>query len=159
MKIGELAEALGTTVTALRYYEKRGLVHPPRTEGGTRTYGEEEAARFRALLALSAQEVPLDVIAELTTIRSHSASGDAASRAVEETLAGLEQELRERRRQLNALLADITKARKALPACHGCARPPRRSVCASCPDSSPLLRTQVMQLVWDEGQDEERGDE
>jgi len=158
MKIGELAEALGTTVTALRYYEKRGLVHPARTRGGTRTYGEEEAARFRALLALTAQEVPLDVIAELAAIRTRHATGDGASRAVEEGLSGLEQALRERRRQLNALLADIAKARKALPACHGCARPPRRSACAGCPDSRPLLRTRVMQLVWDEERMEERDD-
>ncbi|WGM40327.1 MerR family transcriptional regulator [Caulobacter sp. NIBR1757] len=41
----EAASRLGVSAKALRLYEQRGLVAPPRTEAGWRAYGPEQMAR------------------------------------------------------------------------------------------------------------------
>lgn len=44
--ISVAAELVGTGVQNLRAYERRGLLDPDRTEGGTRLYSEEDLARL-----------------------------------------------------------------------------------------------------------------
>jgi MerR family redox-sensitive transcriptional activator SoxR len=48
MKIGELARRAGLNASALRYYEKVGLLAPPHRTGGQRRYHDE--AVYRVLL-------------------------------------------------------------------------------------------------------------
>lgn len=52
MRIGDAAAAVGATPRALRLYEERGLLHPPRTSSGQRDYGPAEIARLRAIRLL-----------------------------------------------------------------------------------------------------------
>ncbi|MEU6591722.1 MerR family transcriptional regulator [Streptomyces sp. NPDC046881] len=55
MRIGDAAAAAGTTPRALRFYEERGLLPPPRrTATGQRAYGPEEVARVRVVRELLA---------------------------------------------------------------------------------------------------------
>jgi MerR family transcriptional regulator, heat shock protein HspR len=46
------AEPTGAGVQNLRVYERRGLVEPSRTEGGTRRYSEHDLGRIRRVMAL-----------------------------------------------------------------------------------------------------------
>lgn len=50
MKIGEVAERLGTTPRTLRFYDQEGLIRPRRSEKGTRHYGEDDIERLQAIL-------------------------------------------------------------------------------------------------------------
>lgn len=55
MLIGELANAAGATVRALRYYEQQGLLHPGRAANGYREYDETAVglvSNIRLLLSL-----------------------------------------------------------------------------------------------------------
>ncbi|MFJ1967048.1 MerR family transcriptional regulator [Streptomyces sp. NPDC087903] len=55
MRIGDAAAAAGTTPRALRFYEERGLLPPPRrTTTGQREYGPDEVARVRVIRELLA---------------------------------------------------------------------------------------------------------
>ncbi|WP_329120601.1 MerR family transcriptional regulator [Streptomyces sp. NBC_01465] len=55
MRIGDAAAAAGTTPRALRFYEQRGLLPPPRrTASGQREYGEPELSRLRVIRELLA---------------------------------------------------------------------------------------------------------
>ncbi|MFE5086833.1 MerR family transcriptional regulator [Streptomyces mirabilis] len=55
MRIGDVAAAAGTTPRALRFYEERGLLPPPRrTATGQREYGPDEVARVRVVRELLA---------------------------------------------------------------------------------------------------------
>ena len=45
-RIGELAEATGTTATTIRYYEQIGLLPPASRTGGQRRYGDEGVRRL-----------------------------------------------------------------------------------------------------------------
>jgi MerR family transcriptional regulator, heat shock protein HspR len=42
----------GTAVQNLRVYERRGLVEPSRTDGGTRRYSEDDLTRIRRVIGL-----------------------------------------------------------------------------------------------------------
>ena len=49
MPIGELAQAAGLAPSAIRYYEKAGLLPRPARQSGQRRYGAETAARLRII--------------------------------------------------------------------------------------------------------------
>lgn len=52
LRIGELAELAGCTPSAVRYYEREGLLPAPERVGGQRRYGATDADRLRLLLLL-----------------------------------------------------------------------------------------------------------
>lgn len=49
MQIGELARAAGLAPSAIRYYEKAGLLPRPARQSGQRRYGAAAAARLRII--------------------------------------------------------------------------------------------------------------
>jgi DNA-binding transcriptional MerR regulator len=60
VRIGELARALGVSADTLRFYERSGLLPPPRrTENGYRDYGPLEMERTRLMLDLRRLDIPL----------------------------------------------------------------------------------------------------
>lgn len=60
MRIGELAEATGTTARALRHYEQAGLVCCERAPNGYRVYDEVAVVRVRNIRYLLAAGLTLD---------------------------------------------------------------------------------------------------
>lgn len=150
LKIGAIAEQLGTTVRTLRFYEEQGLVHPRRSLGGTRQYDDEDAARFTALFALTRLGFSLERLAQLAGMRAASRSGDAASRAVAAQLEVMDAELASREQAIAEQRADIARAQAFLAGCHGCDCQPVRTVCDGCAVSAGQREIGVMRVVWDE---------
>lgn len=69
MRIGALAEQLGTTPHAIRFYERRGLLPTPaRSENQYREYSQTDAERLRLLIGLRQLDIPLEQAAELATM-------------------------------------------------------------------------------------------
>lgn len=53
LQIGEVAERTGVTQRTLRFYEEKGLLHPPtRMEGGFRLYSEDDVRRVKHIRRL-----------------------------------------------------------------------------------------------------------
>lgn len=50
MKIQEVEKELNITRANIRFYEKEGLLTPPRKENGYRDYGDEEIARLKKII-------------------------------------------------------------------------------------------------------------
>ena len=66
--ISVAAELSGTAIQNLRVYERRGLVSPDRTSGGTRRYSEEDVerlVRIRELLDAGLNLAGVDLVLEL----------------------------------------------------------------------------------------------
>ncbi len=150
MKIGAIADRLGTTVRTLRFYEEQGLLHPRRTPGGTRLYDEEDEARFGALLTLTRLGFSLERLAQLAGIRSASCTGDDASREVVSELQAMDAELQTRARAIASQRGDIKRALAFLEGCHGCRRRPVRAECDRCSISAGREGIGVLRVVWDE---------
>lgn len=66
MKIGELANATGTQIETIRYYEREKLLPlPARTEGNFRIYMEEHAKRLTFIRHCRSLDMTLDEIRRL----------------------------------------------------------------------------------------------
>lgn len=61
--ISVAADLVGTGVQNLRAYEKKGLLHPQRTAGGTRLYSEDDLARLTRIHELLAAGLNLAGVA------------------------------------------------------------------------------------------------
>jgi len=93
MRIGEAAEAAGTTPRTIRYYEELGLLPPApqRQPGSHRLYQAEDVARLKDLLDLKQLlGVSLDELREIAAAES------ARAALREEWHAGVEDPGRER---------------------------------------------------------------
>lgn len=149
LKIGEVAERLGTTARTLRFYEEQGLLEPVRTEKGTRLYSSEDIERFRVVLRLADLGLPLRDVSELARARPESRTGDQASHKVYALLQQLRAEVERKRRECMAMLRDIERAEALVKECFGCERPPTAAECSTCPVSRNLARSKLFHLVWD----------
>lgn len=150
LKIGAIAQRLGTTVRTLRFYEENGLVHPGRTPGGTRLYTEADEARFAALLSLARLGFSLQQLSELAGLRGSSQTGDEASRAVASRLREMDAGLEQRARAIEEQRQDIARALALVKRCHGCQQRPTPESCDQCAVSVGVRDIAVLNVVWDE---------
>lgn len=103
--IGDLAQAVGTTVETIRYYERTGLLAaPPRTQGGYRVYSDAHLAR------LSFVRRARDLGFSIEQIRALLALADQKDRSCEAVDAIAREHLAEVRRKL----ADLAALRREL---------------------------------------------
>jgi DNA-binding transcriptional MerR regulator len=92
LKIGELARQTGLSIKTIRYYERRGLLEqPPRTEGGYRLYGSEEAARLQFIQRAKLLDLTLGEIRELVELAVRCNHGEIVPRLEEVLEAKLEE--------------------------------------------------------------------
>lgn len=69
MRIGQLAQHLGTTSYAIRFYERQGLLPgPQRAQNGYRDFSEAQVERLRLLIGLRQLDLPLPQAAELAAL-------------------------------------------------------------------------------------------
>lgn len=71
--ISVAAELSGTGVQNLRLYERRGLLEPDRTDGGTRRYSRDDVDRLRRIAALLADGLNLAGIAMVLGLEADNA--------------------------------------------------------------------------------------
>ncbi|AMT69442.1 MULTISPECIES: heavy metal-responsive transcriptional regulator [Mycobacteriaceae] len=110
MRIGQLAEATGTTAATLRYYEDEGLLPPAeRTPAGYRQYGGDAIARVGFIHRGQAAGLTLAQIRQILTVRD---SGHAPCTHVRELLGTRLADLDEQISILVALRATIARLRE-----------------------------------------------
>ena len=111
LPIGDLALRTGLSVSAIRYYESKGLIEPHRTGGNQRRFLRSDIRRLSFILI--AQRLGLSLgeiegqLARLPQGRTPNAKDWAAiSRSI--------------RDQLDARIAELQRARDNLDGCIGC---------------------------------------
>lgn len=71
--ISVAADLVGTNIQNLRVYERRGLVEPDRTDGGTRLYSDADIERLRRISALLDEGLNLAGIAMVLELEADNA--------------------------------------------------------------------------------------
>lgn len=113
MKIGDLAQRAGLNASAIRYYEKLGLLAPPHRSGGQRRYSPDavervQLIRFAGEMGFSLPEIKLF----LSGLRDNTPVGPRwkklATRKLSEVETGIARSLR-----LKALLQGLLRCRCA----------------------------------------------
>lgn len=118
MRIGDAAAAAATTPRALRFYEQRGLLPPPRrTETGQREYDAADVNRIRIIRELLMLGLTVEDVAACAD-RLHLLEGDALPRygdprGVCSSTSGV---VERRLTALNDEIARLTKLRDGLAA-------------------------------------------
>ena len=109
--IGELARRTGLSVSAIRFYEAKGLVRSARTEGNQRRFARSDIRRLS--FALIAQQLGLS-LAEICDALAGLPADRAPSR---EDWARISDGIRG---ALDARIAMLERTRELLGACIGC---------------------------------------
>lgn len=71
--ISVAAEMVSMEIQNLRVYERRGLVDPDRTPGGSRLYSADDIERLERIRALLAQGLNLAGVAEVLRLEGENA--------------------------------------------------------------------------------------
>jgi MerR family redox-sensitive transcriptional activator SoxR len=111
MSIGELARRTGLSVSAIRFYETRGLVTATRGAGNQRQFARSDIRRLS--FALIAQKLGLTLVeieAQLSTLPRGQAPSPAEWRAIAENM----------RSTLAAKIAMLQATQALLDGCIGC---------------------------------------
>lgn len=111
LTIGDLAHRTGLSVTAIRFYEARGLVSAIRTRGNQRRFLRSDIRRLS--FALIAQRLGLS-IAEIQTQLASLPHGRAPTQADWQAIS---EHIKD---TLNAKIALLELARDQLDSCIGC---------------------------------------
>lgn len=111
LSIGDLAERTGLAVSAIRFYETKGLVAPARNTGGQRRYLRSDIRR------LSFVQIAQQLGFSIEDIRSALASLPAGRTP---TQKDWERISRGFRGQLDERIARLTRLRDYLDGCIGC---------------------------------------
>ena len=111
LTVGEVAHRSGFAASALRFYERQGLLHATRTSGGQRRYQRNVLRRLAFIRAARNVGLSLDEVA---------AALDTLPEARTPTKEDWSRLSRSWRHRLDDEIVALTKLRDGLDACIGC---------------------------------------
>lgn len=107
LRIGELAERVGVSAKAIRYYEQVGLLpEPERSSAGYRLYQAADAERLRFIRRARQVEFSLGEIKEILALRDR---GEVPCHYVTEVLERRQHDLARQLAELEQLNAQLAK--------------------------------------------------
>jgi len=111
LAIGDLAERTGLSVSAIRFYESRGLIHPKRNPGGQRRFPRSDIRRLSFVLIAQRLGMSIAEIREALALLPKRRTP---------TPADWERISQRIRRDLNERIDSLTRLRDRLNGCIGC---------------------------------------
>jgi DNA-binding transcriptional MerR regulator len=113
--ISQTAERTGFTASALRFYEREGLVRPVRTPAGYRSYTEADVGALRFIARAKSLGLALDQVAELVPLFRAERCAPVQER-LRELVDGKIGEARARVADLNGFTSELRRAAGSLGA-------------------------------------------
>lgn len=113
--ISQAAERSGFTPSALRFYEREGLVRPARTAAGYRSYTDGDVAALRFIARAKSLGLALDQVAELVPMYRGDRCAPVQDR-LRELVDGKLGETRARAAELTGLGSELRRAADGLRA-------------------------------------------
>tara|TARA_Y100000815_G_scaffold215026_1_gene200090 strand:+ start:363 stop:803 length:441 start_codon:yes stop_codon:yes gene_type:complete len=111
LPIGELARRTGLSVSAIRYYESKGLIEPHRTGGNQRRFLRSDIRRLSFILIAQRLGLSLGEIEAQLARLPHGRTPNAHDwAAISRTI----------RDELDVRIAELSRARDNLNGCIGC---------------------------------------
>jgi MerR family redox-sensitive transcriptional activator SoxR len=110
LTIGELSQRSGVSQSALRFYERQGLIHATRTDGNQRRYVPTTLRRVALIQAGKAAGIPLERIREALDLLPHAGPTKKDWARLSRSWA----------RELDERIATLQSIRGRLTTCIGC---------------------------------------
>ncbi|HRK19690.1 MAG TPA: MerR family DNA-binding transcriptional regulator [Hyphomicrobiaceae bacterium] len=109
--IGELAAAFGITTRAIRFYESRGLISPPR-KGVARAYSRRERARLSLIQRGKNLGFSLEEIGEWLSLYDSDPTQVTQARVLLQRVEGAIDTLTSKRADIDRALKDLKEIRQ-----------------------------------------------
>lgn len=146
---GDLARECGTTLRAIRHYEKLGLIRASgRSAGRHRVFAPSEREKTRLISDLRQLGVGLRAIGDLFGARGRSGTGGEASRRVVEMVAQQVGALERKIARLRGTRGDLVSLARRLHVCAECDAPLREERCHECKRADRSDRPRLFRLLW-----------
>ena len=111
LTIGDLSERTGLAVSAIRFYETHGIVHPVRNAGGHRRYGRHDLRRLSFAMAAQKLGFSLQTVADqLVKLPNHKAPSKTDWSRISKSF----------RKDIDARIEALERLRDTLDGCIGC---------------------------------------
>jgi len=111
LTIGDIAKRTGLAVSAIRFYEEHGIVHPVRNAGGHRRYGRHDIRRLSFVMAAQRLGFPLsDIASHLIHLPIHKAPSKGDWTRISKTFKA----------NIDDRIASLERLRDTLDGCIGC---------------------------------------
>lgn len=111
LSIGDLAARTGLSVSAIRFYEDKGLVHPMRSGGGQRRFMRADIRRLSFVLIAQQLGLSIGEIAnQLAKLPEGRAPNQRDWTRISNAIRGV----------INARIAELQRTRDRLDGCIGC---------------------------------------
>ena len=111
ISIGQLADRTGLSVSAIRFYETKGLVRPMRNSGGQRRFLRSDIRRLSFVLIAQQLGLPLSEIEEVLSMLPQSRT------PTQKDWTGISHAIKD---ALDAQIAKLKRTRDNLDGCIGC---------------------------------------
>ncbi len=92
--ISVAAELAGVHAQTLRIYERKGLIEPARTEGGSRRYSERDISLLRRIQELTNEGVSLVGVRKILALEDELARAEARIRELRRTVEEMQRQYR-----------------------------------------------------------------
>ncbi|GHH48017.1 MULTISPECIES: redox-sensitive transcriptional activator SoxR [Gammaproteobacteria] len=111
MSVGEVAHRSGVAVSALHFYERKGLIHSLRTSGNQRRYARDVLRRLAVIRVAQRVGIPLEAVAKAFAVLPRQRPPTRADWARMSALW---------RNELDERIARLQQLRDQLTDCIGC---------------------------------------
>ena len=111
LSIGDLADRTGLSVSAIRFYERKGLIHPDRNAGGQRRFEGSDIRRLSFILI--AQQLGLS-IEQISNLMTQLPNGRTPTKADWSRIS------KQFRKTLDERISMMERMRDRLDGCIGC---------------------------------------
>ncbi|MDX1467931.1 MAG: helix-turn-helix transcriptional regulator [Acidimicrobiia bacterium] len=98
--ISVAAELAGMHPQTLRIYERKGLVDPYRTPGGTRRYSQEDIERLQLIAELTSQGLNLEGVKRVLELQEENRKLKKRVERLRDKLDGMEDDIEQRLEEL-----------------------------------------------------------
>src|SRR6187397_2603335 len=92
--ISVAADLAGVHPQTLRIYERKGLIEPARTEGGSRRYSERDISLLRRIQELTNEGVSLVGVRKILALEDELARAEARIRELQRTVEEMQRQYR-----------------------------------------------------------------
>jgi MerR family transcriptional regulator/heat shock protein HspR len=99
--ISVAAELAGMHPQTLRIYERKGLLEPARTPGGTRRYSQEDIERLQLIQELTSQGLNLEGVRRVLALQEENRTLKRKVEKLRDKLDDLEEEIEQRLEQVH----------------------------------------------------------
>lgn len=99
--ISVAAELAGMHPQTLRIYERKGLLEPARTPGGTRRYSQEDIERLQLIQELTSQGLNLEGVRRVLALQEENRNLKRKVEKLRDKLDDMEEEMEQRLEQVH----------------------------------------------------------